>query len=220
MKLLSKGNRKHRSRSILLFQMELPGQSFKVFQMTQNAAAGFDRPFMILHDVLCDTKPQSIATLPCPCLIGAIKPLEKAVQIFSFYRFSRIGDGKADLPAASLQDGMMPDGKERQNPGNVLNPEQQRPQEGGKKGDPELDGKTDVKMDGQADATAQTSADADAASAKGLKAGLMMILSGGGITIDASDDSIHCNGDIEIKDCTIRKHHHHQQRRFGYHRIR
>lgn len=62
---------------------------------------------------------------------------------------------------------------------------------------------TEQKMDSQADVKAQTSTDTDDASAKGLKAGLMVTLSGGGITIDSSDDSIHSNGDIKIENCTI-----------------
>ena len=40
----------------------------------------------------------------------------------------------------------------------------------------------------------------DTQSAKGLKAGTQLVLNGGTFTVDSSDDSIHCNGDIAITD--------------------
>ena len=39
---------------------------------------------------------------------------------------------------------------------------------------------------------------ADDASAKGLKAGVSLLVSGGEFTLDCADDAIHCNGDVEI----------------------
>jgi len=58
-----------------------------------------------------------------------------------------------------------------------------------------------------ADTTASTTAETEDAvsdSAKGLKAGVALVLAGGSATIDSSDDSVHCNGDISIREgCTL-----------------
>ena len=48
--------------------------------------------------------------------------------------------------------------------------------------------------------TAGAASDDSSDSAKGLKAGNTIYLNGGEFTIDSSDDSIHCNGDITIID--------------------
>lgn len=46
---------------------------------------------------------------------------------------------------------------------------------------------------------AETTEETESDSAKALKAGTALYLNGGEFTIDSSDDSVHCNGDVEIK---------------------
>jgi len=46
--------------------------------------------------------------------------------------------------------------------------------------------------------TAQSDSETDSDSAKGLKGGLGILVEGGSISIDSSDDSIHSNGDVNI----------------------
>lgn len=48
--------------------------------------------------------------------------------------------------------------------------------------------------------TTSTAAESSSDSAKGLKAGVALVLAGGSATIDSSDDSVHCNGDISIRE--------------------
>lgn len=48
--------------------------------------------------------------------------------------------------------------------------------------------------------TASDTAESSSDSAKGLKAGVALVLAGGSATIDSSDDSVHCNGDISIRE--------------------
>ncbi|MDD3221820.1 MAG: carbohydrate-binding domain-containing protein [Clostridia bacterium] len=46
---------------------------------------------------------------------------------------------------------------------------------------------------------AATTEETESDSAKALKAGTALYLNGGEFTIDSSDDSVHCNGDVEIQ---------------------
>lgn len=43
----------------------------------------------------------------------------------------------------------------------------------------------------------------DTPSAKGLKAGTMLLISGGSFTLDCSDDALHCNGNLTIEQGTF-----------------
>lgn len=51
---------------------------------------------------------------------------------------------------------------------------------------------------GRGESETATTEESTAASAKGLKSGKELIVNGGTITVDSSDDSLHCNGDMTI----------------------
>lgn len=51
--------------------------------------------------------------------------------------------------------------------------------------------------------SSSTDSSEDTVSAKGLKAGLTLLISGGDLDIDSSDDAVHSNGDVDIESGSI-----------------
>lgn len=76
----------------------------------------------------------------------------------------------------------------------------QIPGSGGAQTTSAVDAASETTDSSAAASTTETESD----SAKGLKAGVALVLSGGSFTIDSADDSVHCNGDVAVRDgCTL-----------------